>query len=115
MTGNANFNEVFFTDVRVPKHQIVGQRGQGCGCQRNPCQQNVARLRRQTVLFRLAVIKLMREETINGERVTDNPVFRPTLKLQGRVLAMQYNDMRYCQQTSTRIKTCVSRHEVLGT
>ncbi|MCB1647801.1 MAG: acyl-CoA dehydrogenase family protein, partial [Pseudomonadales bacterium] len=29
MTLNANFNEVFFTDVRVPKDQIVGQRGQG--------------------------------------------------------------------------------------
>ena len=29
MTGDANFNEVFFTDVRVPKHQIVGERGQG--------------------------------------------------------------------------------------
>ncbi len=26
---NRNFNEVFFTDVRVPKHQIVGQRGEG--------------------------------------------------------------------------------------
>jgi alkylation response protein AidB-like acyl-CoA dehydrogenase len=29
MTGRAEFNEVFFTDVRVPKTQIVGQRGQG--------------------------------------------------------------------------------------
>ena len=29
MTGKANFNEVFFTDVRVPKDQIVGKRGQG--------------------------------------------------------------------------------------
>jgi len=29
MTENANFNEVFFTDVRVPAGQIVGKRGQG--------------------------------------------------------------------------------------
>ena len=29
MTMNANFNEVFFTDVRVPRHQIVGAPGQG--------------------------------------------------------------------------------------
>jgi alkylation response protein AidB-like acyl-CoA dehydrogenase len=37
----------------------------------------------------------MKEETIAGERVIDNPIFRDRLlKLQGRVLAMQYNDMR---------------------
>ncbi len=29
MTGHAEFNEVFFTDVRVPKTQIVGARGEG--------------------------------------------------------------------------------------
>src|SRR3546814_7674321 len=29
MTGHAEFNETFFTDVRVPMHHIVGQRGQG--------------------------------------------------------------------------------------
>src|SRR3546814_18721541 len=29
MTGHAEFNETFFTDVRVPVDQIVGQRGQG--------------------------------------------------------------------------------------
>ena len=29
MTGVANLNETFFTDVRVPKAQIVGARGQG--------------------------------------------------------------------------------------
>ena len=29
MTGHAEFNEVFFTDVRVPKSQIVGKRGEG--------------------------------------------------------------------------------------
>ena len=29
MTGHAEFNEVFFTDVRVPKSNIVGNRGEG--------------------------------------------------------------------------------------
>jgi len=39
--------------------------------------------------------RLMREESINGEAIIDNPVFRDRLlKLEGRVLAMQYNDMR---------------------
>ena len=29
MTGDSDFNEVFFTDVRLPADQIVGQRGDG--------------------------------------------------------------------------------------
>jgi len=97
MTENANFNEVFFTDVRVPKHQIVGQRGQGwkvanaiLGHERGslaPPDAANARLN--------GVIQLMQQETIDGQRIIDNPVFRDRLmKLQGRVMAMQYNDMR---------------------
>ncbi|MFP6791833.1 MAG: acyl-CoA dehydrogenase family protein [Pseudomonadales bacterium] len=97
MTGDANFNEVFFTDVRVPKDQIVGQRGQGwqvanaiLGHERGslaPPDAAVSRLN--------GVIKLMNSESVNGERVIDNPIFRDRLmKIQGRVLAMKCNDMR---------------------
>ncbi|MBT3428200.1 MAG: acyl-CoA dehydrogenase [Gammaproteobacteria bacterium] len=97
MTGNANFNEVFFTDVRVPKHQIVGQRGQGwkvanaiLGHERGSLAPPDAANSRLN-----GVIKLMQQETINGQCVIDNPIFRDRLmKLQGRVMAMQYNDMR---------------------
>jgi alkylation response protein AidB-like acyl-CoA dehydrogenase len=97
MTGNANFNEVFFTDVRVPKHQIVGERGQGwmvanaiLGHERGSlAPPDAARSRLN------GVIQLMQSETINGEKLIDNPVFLDRLmKLQGRVLAMQYHDMR---------------------
>lgn len=97
MTGEANFNEVFFTDVRVPKDQIVGQRGQGwqvanaiLGHERGSLAPPDAA---QTRLN--GVIKLMNTETISGERVIDNPTFRDRLmKIQGRVMAMKYNDMR---------------------
>jgi alkylation response protein AidB-like acyl-CoA dehydrogenase len=97
MTGSANFNEVFFTDVRVPKDQIVGKRGQGwqvanaiLGHERGslaPPEAAKSRLE--------GVIRLMQSETIGGEKVIDNPVFRDRLmSIQGRVLAMQFNDMR---------------------
>jgi alkylation response protein AidB-like acyl-CoA dehydrogenase len=97
MTGDANFNEVFFTDVRVPKDQIVGQRGQGwqvanaiLGHERGSLAPPDAALSRLN-----GVIKLMNSESVNGERVIDNPVFRDRLmKIQGRVLAMKCNDMR---------------------
>lgn len=97
MTGDANFNEVFFTDVRVPKGQIVGQRGQGwqvanaiLGHERGSLAPPDAALSRLN-----GVIKLMNSESVNGERAIDNPVFRDRLmKIQGRVLAMKCNDMR---------------------
>ncbi|MEH6556749.1 MAG: acyl-CoA dehydrogenase family protein [Oceanicoccus sp.] len=97
MTGSANFNEVFFTDVRVPKDQIVGKRGQGwqvanaiLGHERGSlASPDAAKSRLE------GVTRLMQSETIAGEKVIDNPVFRDRLMaIQGRVLAMQFNDMR---------------------
>jgi alkylation response protein AidB-like acyl-CoA dehydrogenase len=83
--------------VRVPKDQIVGQRGQGwqvanaiLGHERGSLAPPDAALSRLN-----GVIKLMNSESVNGERVIDNPVFRDRLmKIQGRVLAMKCNDMR---------------------
>jgi len=97
MTGNANFNEVFFTDVRVPKDQIVGKRGQGwlvanaiLGHERGSLASPDATLQRLNGL-----INLMKEETINGQRLIDIPVYRDRLmRIQGRVMAAQFNEMR---------------------
>lgn len=97
MTGAANFNEVFFTDVRVPKQQIVGACGQGwkvanaiLGHERDALGDPNATLVRLN-----ALIKLMQSETVNGRRVIDNPVYRDRLmRIQGRVMAMRCNDMR---------------------
>lgn len=97
MTLNANFNEVFFTDVRVPKDQIVGQRGQGwlvanavLGHERGSLASPDATLTRFN-----ALISLMKEETINGQRLIDIPAYRDRLmQIQGRVMAAQFNEMR---------------------
>ena len=97
MTEVANFNETFFTDVHVPKHQIVGERGEGwmvantiLGHERdslgNP----------SNTLMRLnALTDLMKTETVGGERMIDNPVYRDRLmQIQGRVMALRFNDLR---------------------
>ena len=97
MTGAANFNEVFFTDVRVPKHQILGRRGQGwqvanaiLGFERGSLAPPDAAQNRLN-----GVIKLMNSETPGGERPIDNPVFRDRLmRIQGRLLALKANDLR---------------------
>ena len=97
MTGAANFNEVFLTDVRVPRDQIVGARGDGwrvansiLGHERDALGDPNATLVRLN-----ALIELMRSETVDGRRVIDNPVYRDRLmRIQGRVMAMRCNDLR---------------------
>ncbi|MFN3522111.1 MAG: acyl-CoA dehydrogenase family protein [Phenylobacterium sp.] len=97
MTGGAEFNEVFFTDVRVPKSAVVGGRGRGWfvanatlkherGMLGDP---NAAESRLK------AILELMRTETVDGERLIDNPVLRDrAMQLQARVLAMKFNGLR---------------------
>ena len=97
MTGNANFNEVFFTDVRVPKDQVVGRRGDGwlvanaiLGHERDSLGNPDATLARFN-----ALAELMKIETLNGQRLIDHPVYRDRLMtLQGRMMALRYNDLR---------------------
>ena len=97
MTGKANFNETFFTDVRIPANQIVGKRGEGwlvansiLGHERDSLgDPNVT-------LTRLhALIDLMKNETVDGKPIIDLPIYQDRLiQIQGRVMAMRYNDMR---------------------
>jgi alkylation response protein AidB-like acyl-CoA dehydrogenase len=97
MTGVANFNETFFTDVRVPKHQIVGERGEGwmvanaiLGHERDSLGDPNVTLSRLN-----ALIELMKTETVGGQRIIDHPTFRDRLMaIQGRVMAMRFNDLR---------------------
>ncbi|HEX7761736.1 MAG TPA: acyl-CoA dehydrogenase family protein [Caulobacteraceae bacterium] len=97
MTGHAEFNEVFFTDVRVPRSQIVGQRGEGWRVANATLKHERGMLGDpDAAASRLAaIIDLMREETVDGQRLIDNPLLRDRLmRLQARVLAMKFNGLR---------------------
>ena len=97
MTGVANFNEVFFTDVRVPKDQIVGRRGEGWRVANSILKNERGSLADANMMqARLnALIELMKAETLDGRRAIDNPVFRDRLmQIEGRVLALRCNDLR---------------------
>ncbi len=128
MTMQPNFNEVFFTDVRVPKDQIVGQRGEGwrvanavLGHERDSLGDPNASLSR---LNRL--IHLMQTETVDGARPMDNPAFRDRLmKIQARVMAMRFNDLRILSarlnkadaslaRMITKLQATELRHELEG-
>ena len=97
MTGAAEFNEVFFTDVRVPKSQIVGKRGQGWAVSSATLKHERGMLGDPNAsMARInSILELMKTESLDGVRAIDLPVFRDrAMRLQGKVLAMQYHGMR---------------------
>jgi len=97
MTGRAEFNEVFFTDVRVPMHQIVLGPGKGWHVANvtlkhermmiGDANKMMSRIKR--------VADLMQRTEIDGVRVIDLPEYRDRLvKLQGEVLASRCHHLR---------------------
>ncbi|HEX3699821.1 MAG TPA: acyl-CoA dehydrogenase family protein [Phenylobacterium sp.] len=97
MTGQAEFNEVFFTDVRVPKANVVGGRGRGWFVANTTLKHERGMLGdpNATEARLESLIQLMKSETVGAERIIDNPIFRDRLmQLQARVLAMRFNGLR---------------------
>jgi alkylation response protein AidB-like acyl-CoA dehydrogenase len=97
MTGDATFNEVFFTDVRVPKQQIVGRRGEGWLVANSILRHERSSLGDpNAMLTRLnALTRLMQTETVDGRRLIDDPVLCDRLmRIQGDVMALRCNDLR---------------------
>ena len=97
MTLKAGFNEVFFTDVTIPADNIVGNRGEGwavanatLGHERGSLANPNATMNRLNML-----IDRMKKETINGETLIENPIYRDRLlQLQGKVMAFQSHALR---------------------
>ncbi len=109
MTGAAEFNQVFFTDVRVPKSHVVGARGEGWKIANTTLrhERNSLGSATQTESLLRSLIELMQKETRNGVRAVDRPVFRDRLlRLQARTLTMKYHSMR--------LLTCTLREEAPG-
>jgi len=97
MTGRAEFNEVFFTDVRVPTSQIVGQRGEGWMVANATLTHERGMLGDpDAALSRLkSIAKIMQNEHVDGKSLMDNPVYRDRLvALEAEVYAMKFNGMR---------------------
>ena len=97
MTGDASFNEVFFTDLRVPRDSMIGRRGEGwtvantlLGFERGMLgDPNVTLMRFN------ALVDLLKKESIDGRRLIESPTLRERLmRIQGRMLALRANDLR---------------------
>ena len=97
MTGQAEFNEVFFTDVRVPADQIVGKRGEGWMVANATLTHERGMLGDpDAALARLnSIAEIMQNESVDGAPLMDNAVYRDRLiALQAEVFAMKFNGMR---------------------
>jgi alkylation response protein AidB-like acyl-CoA dehydrogenase len=97
MTGGAEFNQVFFSDVRVPKRQLVGRRGEGWKIANTTLrhERNMLGAASQLEGGFQALVRLMENENEGGVRAIDSPLYRDRLlRLQAEVLAAKYHSMR---------------------
>jgi alkylation response protein AidB-like acyl-CoA dehydrogenase len=93
--GDNSFNQVFFSDVRVPQTNVVGKRGEGWRIANTTLKHERNSLNSNSEGTILKLMRLMKLETCNGVPAMASPVFRDRLmKLQGRSLAMKFHAMR---------------------
>lgn len=97
MTGGAEFNEVFFTDVRVPRTNVVGKRGGGWEIANTTLKHernmlgNAGRLAASLQLLE----DLMGDEKIDGRPAIQHPVHLERLmQLKTWTLSLKYHSMR---------------------
>jgi alkylation response protein AidB-like acyl-CoA dehydrogenase len=112
MTGRNEFNEVFFTDVKVPEDQIVLGRGKGWYVANVTLKHErlmigdagkmVARLEQ--------LIRLCQTSEIDGRRIIAVPEYRDRLlKLQGEVLAWKAHNLRLLTEAAKGEESGVKR------
>ena len=97
MTGDADFSEVFFDNVQVPKTNIVGERGKGWYVSRSTLKHERALIGNATFARRTFDGALMMAQgvEIRGQAAIKDPVLRDRLvALEARLLAAEYNGHR---------------------
>lgn len=97
MTGDVDFNEVFFDNVRVPKENLVGERGQGWVVSRSTLKHERALIGGTAVTRRIfdGVLMLAQVVQVRGRPAIQDPVIRDTLvALEARLLASEYHGYR---------------------
>ena len=97
MTGDADFNEVFFDNARVPAKNLVGRRGEGWIVSRSTLKHERALIGGAFLTRRVfdGVMMLARALTIRGQPAIESPTIRQRLvELESRILASEYHGYR---------------------
>lgn len=93
--GENSFNQVFFTDVRVPQANVVGARGEGWKIANTTLKHERGSLNANGEATFLRLVRLMKNETLGGVSLMASPIYRDRLmRLQARMLSMKYHSMR---------------------
>ena len=123
MTGQAGFNEVFFDNVRVPRTNLIGKRGQGweVGKATLVHERNMLGAADFTENTYHGCVEVMREFG-----VLEHPVYRDRLmRLSARTQAMKYHAMRMLTDRLkrrlaiapaliTKLNGCQLNHDLCG-
>ena len=97
MTGDADFNEVFLDNVRVPAENIVGKRGQGWVVSRSTLKHERALIGSAHITRRTfdGLVLLAQMLQVRGQPAIKDPVIRNRLvELEARLLASEYQGYR---------------------
>jgi len=97
MTGDADFNEVFLDNVRVPKENLVGERGKGWIVSRSTLKHERALIGGSAITRRMldGLIMLAQALPLRGRPAIQDPVLRDRLvALQTRLKASEVHGYR---------------------
>ena len=97
MTGGAEFNEVFFSDVRIPADAIVGRRGEGWKVSRSTLKHERNLIGDPRFLRNAfeAVVELARSRERNGRPALEDAQVRQRLaEIEGYVASQEYSGHR---------------------
>ncbi len=97
MTGDADFDEVFLDNVRVPLKNLVGKRGQGWTVSRSTLKHERAMLGSSALSKRTldGVIMLAQALNLRGQPAIKDPAIRnKIIEFETKVLAIEYHGLR---------------------
>ncbi len=97
MTGEADFNEVFFDNARVPVDSIVGNRGEGWQVSRSTLKHERALIGNASLARRTfdGLVAMAQVIEVRGEPMIKDPVIRDRIAaVEADLLAAEYNGYR---------------------
>ena len=106
ITGDSEFNEVFFDEAVTPAEWIVGPRGRGWEVSRSTLKAertNLNGVQFHTGMFN-RLVRLAKDTVRDGRPVIEDPIIRDRLAaLQGRILATTYSTYRHLSMAAAEL------------